>query len=86
MVKFGELTFYCIQCGNKGIPIPRKKGREKEKGHRKKLYCLCCKEEINHIECRSDFEVEEFKINFENGVYVNEAQESLAYVRATRLW
>ena len=50
MGSFSEHSFYCIQCGNKGIPIMRNNGRAKEKFHRKKLYCLHCKQEINHIE------------------------------------
>ena len=44
--------FYCIKCGNKGIPIPRKKGAEREAGHLKRLYCLKCQQEWNHVECK----------------------------------
>ena len=44
--------FYCTRCGRQGIPIPRKKGAEREAGHLKKLWCLYCKEEINHVECK----------------------------------
>ena len=44
-------VFYCTQCGKKGIPIARKTGKYKEPGHLKKLYCLTCKMEINHVEC-----------------------------------
>ena len=77
--------FYCTCCGRKGIPIPRKKGSEREAGHLKKLYCIYCKEEVNHIECRTPEEVEEFKENFENGVYKDEAKESLDYVRSSRI-
>ena len=43
--------FYCTRCGNKGISVVRDKKRSREKGHLKKLYCLTCKEEINHVEC-----------------------------------
>ena len=42
--------FFCTQCGNEGIPIIRKKSHLRKKGHLKKLYCIYCKKEINHIE------------------------------------
>ena len=44
--------FYCTKCGRKGIPIARKKGQQREPGHLKKLYCLYCQQEINHVEIR----------------------------------
>lgn len=44
--------FYCTQCGKKGIPIPRQAGSEREAGHLKKLWCLYCNKETNHVECR----------------------------------
>ena len=83
--KYLSHDFYCMNCGNRSMPLPRKKGQERERLHRKKLYCLYCKEEVNHIECRTMEEVEEFKINFAEGVYKNEAEESLDHVRSTRL-
>lgn len=80
-----EHNFYCIKCGNKGIPLMRGQSCQHEKMHRKKLYCLHCKEEVNHIECKTDEEVEIFKLNFKNGVYTNEAEESISYVRSSRI-
>lgn len=74
--------FYCLKCGNKGIPIMRSRGMRKEKFHRKKLYCIHCKEEVNHIECRTLDEKEKFKRNFEKGVYEDEAQESVFTLRS----
>lgn len=68
-VKNNTHDFYCTKCGNKGIPIVRKRGCEREKFHKKKLFCLYCGDEINHIECRSMEEVEQFKIDFAKGVY-----------------
>lgn len=76
--------FYCINCGNKGIGLMRKQGFQHEKMHRKKLYCMFCKKEVNHIECKSMEDVEEFRLNFENGVYADEAEESVAHVRDSR--
>ena len=80
-----ESSFYCMKCGQKGLPIQRRKSLQREKMHRKKLYCIYCKEEINHIECKTQEDVNEFMINFKNGVYINEAEESLAHVRSTSL-
>lgn len=77
--------FYCLNCGNKGIGLMRKYGSKRETFHRKKLYCIYCKEDINHIECQTLEQVEEFKQNFTKGVYVNEAKESVDYVRSARL-
>lgn len=78
---FAEHSFYCIRCGNKGIPLMRKQGFQHERMHRKKLYCMFCKEEVNHVECKSLEDVEEFKKNFENGVYLDEAEESVSHGR-----
>lgn len=77
--------FYCIKCGNKGIGLMRKQGYQRENLHRKKLYCPYCKLEINHIECKTQDDIDAFKENFENGVYANEVEESLAHVRNSRL-
>ena len=67
--------FYCTLCGTKGIPIARRKGSEREAGHLKKLFCLKCKRETNHVECKpfskytyEDFLTEYNYFNFdENG-------------------
>ena len=77
---YAEHSFYCINCGNKGIPLMRKQGFKHEGMHRKKLYCVHCKQEVNHVECKTYDEVEEFRYNFEHGVYKNEAEESLCHV------
>ena len=81
-MKFNEHDFYCINCGHKGIPLSRKQGHQHERFHRKKLFCIYCQQEVNHIECKNDEDVAEFKRNFENGVYKDEAEESVSYVRA----
>ena len=67
------------------MPLPRKQGKQRERFHRKKLYCYKCQNTVNHIECKTSEDVETFKENFKNGVYVNEAQESLHYVRMSGL-
>ena len=82
---YQEHDFYCIRCGNKGIPLLRQRGFQHSDNHRKKLYCTHCKTEVNHIECKSFADVEQFKIDFENGVYINEAEDSVSRVRNSRL-
>lgn len=78
--------FYCLKCGKLGIPIMRQRGHEHGKYHRKKLYCIFCKEEVNHMECRTDEEVREFKDAFERGEFIDEAEESVSYVRSAGEW
>ena len=46
--------FFCTQCGREGIPIQRKKGSQKERGHLKKLYCIYCNEQVNHVEIKEN--------------------------------
>jgi uncharacterized Zn finger protein (UPF0148 family) len=83
-MKYEEHVFYCMNCGRKGIPLMRKSGFQHERFHRKKLYCPFCKMEVNHVECKTYADVEEFKENFEKGVYRDEAEESISYVRSGR--
>lgn len=78
--------FYCLQCGNRGIPILRGRGYERERFHRKKLYCIYCKEEVNHMELRNDDEIFLFKEAFAAGEFIEEAKESIDYIRAENAW
>lgn len=73
--------FYCMKCGNKGIGIMRNRGFQHGKHHRKKLYCVFCREEVNHIECKTYDDVEQFKESFARGEFKNEAEESISYLR-----
>lgn len=61
--------FYCTQCGNKIIPLPRKVSKQHEPGHLKNLYCFHCKKEVNAVEIRpfGKYTVEEFKIEYKMG-------------------
>lgn len=79
-------SFYCMNCGKKGIDLLRPKGKLREKFHKKVLYCPWCKETVNHVECRTMEDVEIFKENFEKGYYKNEAKESMDFVRNSRVW
>lgn len=83
--RYEEHEFYCLNCGNKGIPIQRRAGQLHGSGHRKSLYCIHCQLEVNHMECRNSFEAEQFKENFIKGVYKDEAENSISYVRNSRL-
>lgn len=73
--------FYCLNCGHKGLPIHRNKGHLHGAMHRKKLYCMNCKCEVNHVEIRNLDELEKFKDEFERGVYKDEAEESILACR-----
>ena len=65
--------FFCIKCGNPGIPVQRPSNKQREKFHRKKLYCIHCKEFTNHIEVKDWEQEQEFRQRFENGEYEEEA-------------
>lgn len=77
--------FFCIQCGEEGIPLVRRKNRQRERFHRKVMYCYHCHQDINHIECRDEEDVRIFKESFNKGVFLNECKESLDHVRNTRI-
>lgn len=59
--------FFCPRCGQESIPLPRFGGSLREKGHLKMLYCYHCKMTLNHVECRDELEVREFKEAFKSG-------------------
>ncbi len=66
--------FYCTKCGHKGIPIVRAKGAQREPGHLKRLYCLFCQEEHNHVEIKpigSKYKYEDFFEEYTLGRFVN---------------
>ena len=50
--KITESRFFCVECGNEGIPVLRKKGFQRKEGHLKKLFCVFCNEETNHEEMK----------------------------------
>ena len=76
--------FYCTKCGNKSIPIARKKGRYKESGHLKKLWCYHCKEEVNHAEVRpfGGYSYEDFVEDFICGRFVDGKKIPIAQLRS----
>ena len=73
--------FYCTQCGNEGTPVWRRKGAEREAGHLKKLFCLTCQKEQNHVECKpfTKYTYEDFITEFEYGNFTPEGQRKQTY-------
>ena len=73
--------FYCTQCGTKGLPIWRRAGKEREAGHLKKLYCLKCQKETNHVECKENthYQYEDFKLEYEYGNFSEEGLRKQKY-------
>ena len=71
--KTTQSRFFCSCCGKEGIPVQRKKGQDRQGGHLKKLYCLSCKKETNHVEVREigGYDIEDFKKEFELGRFVD---------------
>ena len=59
---------YCTQCGKRNIPIPRSKGKERECGHLKQMYCIYCKKKTNMVEVRgfySNYTYDDFKLEYD---------------------
>lgn len=49
--------FVCMECGMV-IPLPRKHGKRRERGHIKDIYCPGCKKETKFRERRNgDYEI-----------------------------
>ena len=71
--KISPSRFFCTVCGKEGIPIQRKKGQERCGGHLKKLYCLYCNKETNHVEIKeyeNKYTLEDFKQEFKLGRFI----------------
>lgn len=73
--------FYCTRCGQKSIPIWRKAGRSREPGHLKKLWCLNCQDEVNHVEVRpfGKYNYEDFLLEFENNNFNEDGTRKMEY-------
>ena len=74
--------FYCSQCGQKGIPIPRKKGSERESGHLKKIFCLNCGTERNFCEINPQsqkYTYNDFLLEFNNGNFDKEGNRKIPF-------
>lgn len=76
---FTVSDFYCVKCGNKGIPVARKMSRQREEGHLKKMHCIFCKMETNHREIRPfdfGYTVEDLREDIANGIYEGKQYET----------
>ena len=73
--------FYCTRCGQKSIPIWRKAGRSREPGHLKKLWCLNCQDEVNHVEVRpfGKYNYEDFLIEYNYGNFKEDGTREKKY-------
>ena len=82
MAKYNYEThdFYCLRCANKTLPVLRSHAKMKEQFHRKKLWCTHCQMEINCIEITTLEEKEIFMEEFANGIYQQEAEDSISHV------
>lgn len=81
MAKMIISNFYCTQCGHKGIPIVRKNNKIREPGHLKKLYCMHCNKENNHVECKefSKYTYEDFLIEFNGNNFTENGERRLPW-------
>ena len=79
--KITTSEFYCTKCGNRGIPIARRIGKQREAGHLKKLYCLNCQQEWNFVEMRpfGDYDYNDFLTEFNYGNFNEEGQRKIPY-------
>lgn len=72
--------FYCVNCGNKGIPATRFTCHKHSSMHHKKLYCIHCRMTMNHVEISNRFEYEQFVEDFNKGLYKNEVESHIKYL------
>lgn len=68
---FTVSEFYCSKCHKKGMPLARKRAKLREEKHLKKLFCIYCQEEVNHLEIRESdmFYKEELLEHLKNGEF-----------------
>ena len=79
--RFTISRFFCTKCGSEGIPIGRKIGSQRKNGHLKAIYCIQCKERVNHYEIRhsDNFDVtyQQFLEKFNNKEFEEESGEKI---------
>ena len=73
--------FYCVKCGNKGLSLARKKGQQREPGHLKRLFCLKCGREVNHVEVKAtgEYTLNHFLAEKEYGNFDEEENRIVPY-------
>ena len=72
---------YCTKCGRKNIPVPRKRGQEREPGHLKKMYCIYCKKQVNMVEVRGfgSYTIDDFLLEFEYKNFDKDGNRKLSW-------
>lgn len=73
---------FCCNCGLEGVPITRKSGHYREAGHLKKLYCIHCGKEWNHVEIRSiytDYNYDDFKLEMKYNNFDENGNRKIPY-------
>lgn len=54
-----ESDFYCTVCGRRGLMLPRRAGKQRNKGHIKHMWCIHCRQICPHLEVRDcDYTIE----------------------------
>ena len=66
---------YCMQCGHPYELIEPDR-RKRSKDHRKALYCVSCKQVVNHIPMTK----EEFEEEYAAGTFKNEVSLDKEYI------
>lgn len=76
-----ESHFSCTRCGQIGIPISRKKNKSRESGHLKKLWCLNCKAETNHVEWKpyTHYDYSDFYLEYTQGNFDKDGNRIMSY-------
>ena len=75
-------NMYCTQCGKKNIPIRRKKGKEREPGHLKRMWCIYCNKEVNMVEVRdfgTGYTADDFFWEYYNGNFKEDGTRVLEF-------
>ena len=80
----GKITIsdmYCTQCGKKNIPVPRNKGKEREPGHLKRMYCIYCDKTVNMVEIRpfGRYTYQDFEFEFKHHNFDKKGNRILPY-------
>lgn len=78
-------SFWCLNCGRCGLPLARPQSCQREKFHRKRLFCFWCRRFCNHVECKSPEEEQEFQERFALGEFQEEAKESMRFIDENNL-
>lgn len=63
--------FFCTECGKEGLPVFRNNGQKRKGGHLKKLYCPHCRKELNFVEIKDSYTIDDFKEEFKLGRFVD---------------